>query len=815
MHGLIQDLRFAARTLRRSPVVSAVAILSIAAGICVNATVFSWIDSVLLRPLSGVEGADEMVAIKSTTPNGELIDSSYPDYRDFRDQSASFDGVIAFMQRPLYLGDPPNAERVWAQMVSGNYFDVLRVKPVAGRTFSPEEQEEKPGAYPVAVISEGLWKRRFGADPAMIGRSVRINRREFTVVGVAPDSFAGTVTGLRFDLWIPVTMHSSITGSGNWMDHRANRPLALMGRLKPGIALDTARAEVRALASRLEREYPNDNRGVGAEVLPLWKSPDGAQRILGLVLQILLGVCSVVLLIVTANVSNLLLTKVVARHREFGIRMSIGATRLRLARQLLTESLLLSALGAACGVVLAPWLTGALNVILPATDLPAAISPQLNWSVLGFTVLLTAITTVLSGLAPVLHSARQDLAGALREGGRNVSSSAKALRLGDILVVSEIALAAIALVGAGLFLKSFQKARAAHPGFNADHVLMAGLDLTSSGYEREHNLSLLRQTIARLETLPGVKQVAISEDVPLGFGGGSWVEVQVDGYLPGDGENMRLWRNLVSPNYFSVMGIPILEGRAFTDRDDDSSAHVMIVNETFVGRFLGGQRAIGRTVRAFGHPHTIIGVVKDSKYRNLKEPPTPYFYLPLAQHYHKAMAVAVEVRYEAGAPMPVAALRAALRQMDPGMNTAIILPLRDYVSAAYFGQKVGATVLAVLAALAILLAALGLYAVMAYAVERRKQEMGIRMALGAQPAQLVRAEMTRGGVLALMGIAVGMAVAAGASRFAAGTLYGVNSTDVGTFAGAALCLLLATLIAAYVPARRATRMDPLRALQPE
>lgn len=815
MSALTQDISYGSRLLLKNRAVSLVAILSIALGIGVNAIVFSWVDIVLLHPLPGVANQNELILVKSTTPEGNLIDSSYQDYRDLRDRSTLFAGFIAVKMRPFTLGEFGSSERVWAETVTGNFFDVLGVKPMLGRTFNLSEQDERIGAHPVTVLSERLWRRSFNSDPAILGRTIQINHQPLTVIGVVNSEFRGTMNGLNYDLWIPITMRPQLSGEGNWLDSRSSRPLQLFARLRPGVTVTQAQAELTAIATRLGEQFPRTNRGIGARAVTLWDAPDGATSIMRGMLEVLLAVGGVVLLIVCANVANLLLARSIARQKEFAIRLGLGAGRTRLLRQLLTESFLLAALGAATGLVLATWLSESLDTFIPPTDMPAALSPHVGGVVMAWTTALAFLTTILCGIAPALHAVRADVNEALKAGGRGTSSAGSAVRLRGFLVVGEVALAVVALVGAGLFIQSFRNSTKANPGFDASHLLLAGVDLSTNRYTREQNMDILHRATERLESLHGVEGVAMSEDVPLGLGGRSWEDVDVEGYVPRTGENMKVWRNVVSPGYFSVLRIPLLDGREFTKLDTRDSQPVVIVNQTFVRRFLKGQNPIGHKMRAWGRTNTIIGVAKDGKYLNLNESPLPYFYLPLEQIYNTSMAIAVQARTSGPPAQLLGTVRRELTALDPGVGTPILTTMPEFLAGSYFAQRVGATLLSVLGLIALVLAAVGLYGVMSYTIGQRTHELGIRMALGASPLMVLRSVLASGMTLALTGIAAGLALCAALNRLASGVLYHVSGTDPATFAAVAAFLALVAAAASLVPARRATRIDPVKALSNE
>jgi predicted permease len=816
MNEFLQDVRYGARMWRKTPGLAAVAVLSIALGIAANTTVFSWIQEILLSPLRGAAHPGEVFVLPTLAPSGEYIDSSYPDFQDFRDEAKTLAGVVAAQDRPLILGEGPRARTVWAQLVSGNFFDVLGVRPARGRFFSREEQEDAAGAHPVAVISHALWRAHFGGDQTVVGREILLNRQSFTVVGIAPEEFRGTAFGLRVDLYVPVMMQRALSGAGEWTASRPSRPLKLLARLAPGVTVEEARTELRGIAARLAREYPNSNKGVSATLLPVWRAPYGAQSVLGPLLLILLGVCGLVLLIVCANVANLLLARATTRQREIGVRLALGAARGRLLRQLLTESLLLSLAGAAVGVLLTFWSVDFLMVFLPTTHLPIEVLPRVNGALLAFTALLAMAAALVFGLAPALMATRPNLYESLKEGGRSATAGGSSRRLRNALVTAEVALALAALVGTGLFVKSFQKARAAHPGFDARNVLLVGLMLSNNGYDRERGLQFQQRLADRLSALPGVEMASIAEDVPLGFEGGSWEDLQIEGYVPQPSENMRIYRNLVAPGYFRVLRIPILEGRDFEPADDERAPLRAIVNQTFVRRFFGGRTAIGRTLRAWGARElTVVGVAADSKYASLNEAPRPYLYVPLRQFYRSDTGLAIHIRTAADPAALIPAIRGEIQTIDPAVMS-LAIPLADYISASYFTYKVGATLLSALGALSLALAALGLYSMLAYWVAQRTPEIGIRMALGAQHGDIQRIVLSQGMTMTLAGIAAGAVLSwSVGARLLSTALYGVAATDVPTLAAAVALLSVVALLACWVPARRATRVDPLVALRHE
>jgi putative ABC transport system permease protein len=814
MRDWLIEVRHAVRVLRATPAATLVAALSVGLGIAASSTVFSWVRTILLDPLPGVRNPGRIVTLETVAPSGELIDSSYPDYRDFRDHTRALAGAIAFKERPLELGPDGATQRVWALMVSGNYFDVLGVKPALGRFFVGDEQAERPGGAPVVVLSAGFWRSRLHSDPNVVGRTLRLNRQTLTVVGVAPAEFKGTIVGLAFDVYVPLMMQGPLTGSGDWLSSRNSRPLYLFARLAPGVTIGAARSEVRAVSRRLAEEYPSSNQDLSATLLPLAEATRGAQKELGLVLKVLLAVGAMVLLIVCANVGHIQLARTVSRRREFSVRMALGASRRRLLRGQMTESLLIALLGGGVGLLATPWLTGLLSLLFPATELPLDLSGNVDGPVFGFTLLLSLVSGLLCGLLPALRGVATSASNDLRDGAR-VTASREALRLGGILVVPQVALALVTVTGAGLLLQSVRNARGIDPGFDPRGVLLVGLDLSGRGYTREQGLAYFERVREKAAALPGVEGVAFAEDVPLGSDGGSWEDVRVPGYVPQGSESMKIYRNLVTPGYFGVMRIALQEGRDFTQADDATAPTVVIVNSAFVRRFFGGQTALGRTVRGWGRPLTVVGVVADSRYHDLREIPQPYMYVPLHQFYGPATGVALQIRSRGDLRALQAAVQRELAAINPAVHASAAMPLFEYIAFSFARQKIAAAFLGLLAFLAVLLAALGLYGVLAYGVAQRTHEIGVRSALGARTLDILRLVVARGMRIAAIGLGLGLLASLAAGRMLGALLIDVRPADPATMVLGTALLAAVAGAACVLPARRATRVDPMVVLRSE
>jgi predicted permease len=788
----------------------------LAVGLACSATVFSWIDAVLVRPIPGIANAQEVVAMESLTPSGEFMLNSYPDYRDHRDHLKLLAGLAVAYGNPLSIGDEDHADRVWGELVSGNYFSVLGVKPAIGRFFSPEEWGDKQGGYPVAVISYGLWKQRFNSSPTAVGSTLRVNRQSLTIIGVAPPEFRGSTPGLAFEVWVPLMMAPQLNTMPEWMlRDRHTRNLGALARLKPGVTIQQATAEVSTLAAQLARAHPEESEGVGATLLPVWKAHAGAQTLLLAPLQILMAICCVVLLIVCANVANLLLARATARSKEFGVRLALGAGRGRLVRQLLTESLVLALLGALVGAPLAMWMAESLRYLVPATGLPILIDVRMNGDIFAFTLLLCVLTCVISGIAPAWHTARTDLNDALKAEGRSGSAGGHSQRLRGLLVVAEVALALVAIVGAGLFARSFQEARQIHPGFDPSHVLVSNLSLSTAGYSVADRKQFCLRLRERMESQPGILGMTYADYIPLGFDSGPWEELQIEGYEKTRSENMQIDRNVVAPGYFKLLGIPLLAGRDFTAQDDLSKTAkpVMIVNETFARRYFGGRYALGRQVHGWGKWFTVVGVVKDSKYHTPNEAARPYFYVAFQQVYRADMGIAVYVRAAGDPAQALSTLRREVRSMDANVSVYDAMPMAEFISASLFVQKIGAVLLSLLGGVALVLAAVGLYSVMSYSITQRTHEIGIRVALGASSGDVLGLVVRQGMAFAAAGLIAGVVVAAALARLVSGMLVNVSAGDPLIFAGAALFLAAVALAASGVPALRATHIDPNSAVR--
>ena len=815
METIWQDLRYSLRVLAKAPGFTAVAILTLAIGMGASVTIFSWVRAVLLNPLPGVAEPDRIVAVESLTPDADWVPTSYLDFRDLRDNCKLMESMSVAKPVALAVGNEDNIERVWGEVVSGNFFDLLRVKPELGRFFSPAEVDHQQNAHPLAILSHSYWSSHYHADPRVIGAMVRINHFPYTIIGVAPKAFHGSMPGLTFDMWAPATMYGQLasTGDSTLLD-RKWRTFRVLVRLAPGVSIEQARAEVQSHAKDMARDNADTNQGMSATLLPMWKAHYGIQDSLLGPLSILIAACGVVLLIVCANVANLLLTRASTRQKEFSTRLALGAPRSRLVSQVLTESFLIAAAGSVAGLAVVSWLRDSFGWLLPRSSVPTLARAPIDAGVLLFTLALGFAVALLAGIAPALHAAKGNVHEMLKEGGRT-GSSVHSNRLRELLVTSEMALAVVALIGAGLLVKSYRQMSDIRPGFDPEHVAVAQLDLSAASYDAQQADSFYQRLSEHLERQPGVAAVSYADYVPLSISAGSWEDLQIQGYVPLPGDNMKIYRSLVSPGYFGLMKIPILEGRDFNMRDDITAPPVMIVNQEFVRRYIATGIAVGRLVRGWGKWFRIVGVVQNSKIYRLTEAPQPYFYVPMRQIYRPEMGLVFYVRASSSISSAITALQRQAQAVDPAVPVFDVTSLNDIIAASLFTQRISASLLGVLGNVALLLAAVGLYGVMAYSVAQRTNEIGIRMALGALSRDVLRLVLGQAAKLAMMGVVVGIAAALALTRLMSTLLFGVSATDPTTFAGVALLLVVVALAASYIPVRRAMKLDPVVALRYE
>jgi putative ABC transport system permease protein len=833
MENLIQDIRYGLRVLRASPGFAAVAVLSLALGIGANTSIFSVVNAALLRPVPVTEPNRLMFVFNGTTANPWSV-SSYPDYLDYRDQNEVFSDLLSYSSITVSARADDQSDLISGSIVSGNFFDVLGLGAALGRTFTPEE-DKTPNTHRVVVISHDLWQQRYGGDQQVIGQQLALNGQAFTIVGVTPAGFNGPDVLENNDIYVPAMMQAVVrpprggfSGDMNpdLLSRRGSRWMKMIGRLKPGVSFEQAQAAMTTIAAGLEEAYPETNRNTIATLFPLSKvDPIGYPQLLS-VAGLLLGVVGIVLLIACANVANLLLVRATTRKREIAVRLALGASRSRLVRQLLTESLLISLGGGVAGLLLALWSIDVLKTATPPEGIFAfTLDYRLDGRVLAFTFALALLTGLIFGLAPALQASRSDLVPALKDDASTVQGYRR-FNLRNVLVVAQVALSLVLLIGAGLFLRSLNNAQSIDPGFAADEILDAQLNINLLRYTKAQGQQFYGQVIERIEALPGVESASLARVVPMS-GGGRTSSFIIQGQQAPDNVNgsegtgppdnqYTVNTNVVALKYFSTMGIPLLQGRDFSAQDSEKAPPATIINQAFARRYFPEENPIGKRMSfrgADGPWSEIVGVVHDSKYRTLGENPRPSVYLPLAQNHETGMTLHVRT---AGTPLSIAgSVRHVVQALDANLAVTNLKTLSGVVADSLFAARMGAVLLMVFGSLALVLAAIGLYGVMSYAVSRRTREIGIRMALGAGKGNVLRLVLKEGLTLVGGGVATGLIVAVAATRLLTSFLFGVSPLDTATFAAIPILLGLVALVASYLPARRAAKVDPIIALRYE
>ncbi|HJQ32693.1 MAG TPA: ABC transporter permease [Pyrinomonadaceae bacterium] len=808
MKTLLQDLSYGLRMLLKNPGFTLVAVVALALGIGANSAIFSVVNSLLLRPLP-FEHPERLVQVWETSAKlgRNEIPASFPNFADWREQNHVFEQAVAYSDWSFNLTGAAGPERIRSAIVSPEFFQALGIKPVLGRTLLPGD--DQPGKDLNVVISKKLWQRRFNSDPAVVGRGLDLSGKSFTVVGVVAG--AADLPGLSDDteLWAPVSQGFALT------ERRAHF-LNVIARLKPGVPLEQAQADVNNLAAALSRQYPEANADRGLRLVPLQEQVVGDAR---LALLVLLGAVAFVLLIAATNVANMLLARAASRRKEIAIRTALGAGRWRIMRQLLTESLLLSLAGGTAGLLLALWGVDLLVAFGP-TDLPRVKEVAVDARVLAFTFAVSVLTGLVFGLVPALQTSRPELNETLKEGGRSAAGGA-GRRVRSALVVAEIALSLVLLIGAGLLLRSFFRLQAVNPGFNPEGVLAMQLDLTGPNYQKgAQAISFNDQLLERVRALPGVESAATASAVPVAPDAAfSRLAFAVEGQAPDPANRNVAFYNAVSPDYFRTMQIPVLRGRVFDEHDVRNAPGVAIVNETLARKYFPGSDPLGRRITLNDVETkeedwaTIVAVVRDTKPRELSGEPAAELYMPYSQQPEPGRVLMVRTTERADAV--AAAVRREVLAIDRGLPVYGVRTLPAVMSEAVAAPRFRTYLLGVFAVLALVLALVGIYGVMSYAVTQRTHEFGVRVALGAQTRDVLRLVVGQGTALALAGVLIGLAASFALTRVMSGLLYGVTPTDPLTFAFISLLLVAVALLACLVPARRAAKVDPLVALRYE
>lgn len=807
-----QDLHYGVRLLRRSPGFVILAVLCLTVGIGANAAVYSWIEGVLFRPYALVADQDRLLVLSGTEPGAQKgTDISWPDFIDFRRNCTSIDSFIAEKIVGTTLsavGD--HADRISGSVVSANYFDAMGVHPVLGRAFEPLEETGR-NAHPVVVISYDLWQNRYRGEPQIIGKTQMMNGLPHTIIGVAPEGFYGTFVGYAFQFWVPASMQETFDPGGYKLEDRAARWIEGFIRLKPGVTVEQAQAEIAAMARRLEADYPVTNRSRGIKLLPLWKSPFNPMDVLGPTLAIALVIVSAILLIVCANVGNLLLLKSFARRHEMTVRLALGAGRRRLLKQLLTEALILSSIATVCGIMLAYWASNALAMIFPPRgSILLRLPAELDWRVLGLSAAVCLVATILFGLAPALVTSNIDLADALKsESGGVVGGRGKAW-VRSAMVLVQVSLSFVLLVGAGLVTQSLVRIRSTNPGFSTSGVMTTSIDLIGAGYDQRRAIIFEDELLARLRSIGGIESAAFARTAPFSYRPFSSAPITVDGFESAPGEAPVVDYNEVGPGYLATMGIPLISGREFTRDDNENSALVTVVNEQMAKVYWPGEDPVGKRLIVKGRPMRIVGVARVSKYNNLLETPKPFFYVPARQ---TTLGQNLNVRTFLRPETLTAALVREIHAIDPNLAPSEIINTREQVNRAASAQTIAVRLLGVFGGVAALLAAIGLYGLMSFSVAQSTRELGLRMALGATPSNLWQLVISRGLMLTALGVFVGAGAALLLTRLLGYLLYQVSPRDPLAFAAALAVMVMASLAACFLPAYRAMRTDPIRALR--
>ena len=830
--ALWRDLRFAARMLRKSPAFTVVAVLSLALGIGANTAIFSVAGAVLSNSPK-VKESSRVFDLRGESNEDERFAASYPSYQFLRDNNNVLDGLLCWGELPLSLGtDAGQSEQAFGMIVSANYFAVLGVSPERGRFFSSEEEGE-PGAHAVAVLSHAAWERRFGADPSVVGRSVKLNGQQFTIVGVTPKGFTSTFPFIAPDVWVPVSMQRQVLPTSDMLGTINAEWLQLTGRLKDGVTVEQAAAELSTLRARFEDAHPELGRpGLGeperprgrtVELVPVGAFPRKLRGALYGFTALLLVIVNLVLFIACANLTSLLLARATARRREVAVRLALGAGRWRVVRQLLTESVLLCLAGGVVGALFALWMTDLLFAFKPSVRIPIELSPQLDWRVMGWTLLVSLATGVLFGLAPALQATRTDVSGALKgEPGMGARRS----RLRDLFVGAQVAVTVLLLVSAGLFLRALTYAREVRPGADPEQVLTASFNPQVLGYTDERSRDFYRQLLERVRTAPGVEAASLALMVPVGETQAA-IGIGVEGHESfnwadtGDEYSETMIRadyNAITPGYFDTVGIPILRGRDFAEGDE--MRFVVIVDEAFAHRFFPDTDPLGKRLKTGESIFEIVGVAQSTTFRVKGETPRPFVYMPYGRagadgfftqrmvlHARGARGVAPAEVYEA--------IRREAAAVDANVAPEFMMSVAERQSVALLPQRILSGVAGVFGLLGLVLASVGVFGMVSYAVAQRTHEIGVRMALGARGRDVLLLVLREGMKVTLFGVLVGLLGAFALTRLLAGLLYGVSATDPTTFAVVALLLSGIALLASYVPARRATKVDPVEALRYE
>ncbi|HEY4425685.1 MAG TPA: ABC transporter permease [Pyrinomonadaceae bacterium] len=837
---LLNDLRYGAKMLWKSRGVTIVAVISLAVGIGANSAIFSLLNSLLLRPRP-VSHPEQLVELYVSEGEEHIYaTTSYPSYLDLRDRNDVLSGLAAYGIRQFKFGDANEVEQIWGEVVSGNYFDVLGVAAQKGRTFLADE-DVVPRRNPVAVISSGLWQRRFNSDPELIGKTVTLNEQPLTVIGIAPQQYTGMMRGISIEIWVPTAMMPALEPIGDrTLTNRGNRGLFMVGRLKPGVTLAQARARFDLITRDMQAAYPEEwlsksesgrMRVSAITVLPESETrlhPDMQSAAYG-VFALVFVIVNLVLLIACINLAGMLLARAVTRRREMAVRLAIGASRSRIVRQLLTESVLLSIIAGAAGILLAVWFLNLILAAIPALPegIRVALDLHLDWRVVIYTIAFSTITGILFGLAPALQSSKADVSTVLKDDPSLFTGFYRKSRTRMVLVVVQVAFSLLLLVGAGLVLRSLEKIRPSRLGFSTESLVVGIVRLDEAKYDRAKTQGFYRQLSDRLAALPGVQSASLVSEIPLTFMGGTRSSIEIEGYQPGANEDMQIAAVTAGPRYFTNMRVPFVQGRDFEERDREGAPCVAVVNEAFGEKYFRGSNSLGKHLMKYGGapnapriPCEIVGVIRDNEWQSLEKQVHPFYALALQQSQRKQFTLVVSSTGGDPASL-IGGVRSAIRELDPMIPVADVQTLGDYFSFGLFPFRILAVVMGGCGVMALLLATLGIYGIISYSVAQRTRELGIRMALGAVQRDILRMVIGQGMFLVIVGLGIGLLLSLALTRVLTSSLLElelplpVSAIDPLTFAGVTMLLAFVALAACYIPARRATKVDPIEALRYE
>ena len=834
------DLRYGAKMLWKSKGVTIVAVISLAVGIGANSAIFSLINSLLLRPRL-VSHPEQLVELYvSEGEQQPYSTTSYPSYLDLRDRNDVLSGLAAYGIRQFKFGDANEVEQIWGEAVSGNYFDVLGVAAQKGRTFSADE-DVVPRRNPVAVISQSLWQRRVNSDPELVGKTITLNDQTLTVIGIAPPQYTGMIRGLASEIWVPTAMMPAVEPLGDRiLMSRGNRWLSLVGRLKPETTLAQARARFDLITRDMQAAYPEEwlskNESGRTRVSTITVLPESGTRIRPDMYSATYGVfalvfiiVNLVLLIACINLAGMLLARAVTRRKEMAVRLAIGASRWRIVRQLLTESVLLSIIAGVAGILLAIWFLNLIVSAIPALPegIRVSLDLHLDWHVVIYTIAFSTITGILFGLAPALHSSKADVSTVLKDDSSLFTGFYRKSRARMALVVVQVAFSLLLLVGAGLVLRSLEKIRPTRMGFSTENMVVGIVRLDEAKYDRPKTQEFYRQLSERLATLPGVQAASLVDNLPVSFMGGARSSIEIEGYQPGAGEDMQINAVLAGPRYFTNMRVPFVQGRDFEERDREGAPCVAVVNEAFGEKYFRGSNSLGKHLLKYGGapnaprvPCEIVGVIRDNEWQALEQQVHPFYALALEQSQRKQFFVVASSTGGEAASL-IAGMRNTIRELDPKIPLADVQTLNDYFSIGLYPFRILAVVMGGCGVMALLLATLGIYGIISYSVAQRTRELGIRMALGALQKDILRMVIGQGMFVVIVGLALGLVLSFVLTRVLTSSLVEldlplpVSAIDPLSFVGVTILLALVALVACFIPARRATKVDPIEALRYE